>query len=54
MKKIRYWKCDICGKEDNDGTDEQLAKPEHISHRGVDIGTCKGEMKEVNKANKLK
>ena len=38
------WACRTCGKLDWADTDEMLAAPEHLSHRGIDIGTCKGEM----------
>ena len=38
------WACRTCGKVDWADTDEQLAKPEHVAYRGVDIGTCKGRM----------
>jgi ribosomal protein L37AE/L43A len=38
------WYCPTCGKTDHDGADEALASPEHVPHRGVDIGTCKGCM----------
>lgn len=38
------WACRICNKIDWADTDEQLAKPEHCSHRGVDVGTCNGKM----------
>ena len=42
MNKPVAWACRTCGKVD--WADEQLARPEHISHRGVDIGSCDGEM----------
>jgi hypothetical protein len=38
------WACRTCNKVDWADTKEQLAKPEHVAHRGVDIGTCKGQM----------
>lgn len=38
------WACRTCNKIDWADAKEQLAKPEHISHRGVDIGSCKGKM----------
>ncbi|KKL80783.1 hypothetical protein LCGC14_2001330 [marine sediment metagenome] len=38
------WICKTCNKVDWADVKEQLAKPEHVSHRGVDIGTCKGKM----------
>lgn len=34
------WACRTCGKIDWADTNEQLAAPEHVSYRGVDIGTC--------------
>ena len=37
------WYCPVCKKFDMIGT-EPLAKPEHIPHRGFDIGSCKGKM----------
>lgn len=38
------WACRTCNKVDWADQEEQTAKPEHVSHRGVDLGTCKGEM----------
>lgn len=38
------WACKTCNKVDWADSDEQLAKPEHRAHRGVDIGECKGKM----------
>lgn len=38
------WACKTCGKVDWDDTRQQLAKPEHVSYRGFDIGSCKGKM----------
>lgn len=49
---MRKWKCDTCGKEDDDTTNESKASPEHQSYRGVDIGTCKGEMIEILETKK--
>lgn len=43
-KMPTVWACRLCGKADWSDTDEQLAKPEHVSYRGVNIGTCKGKM----------
>lgn len=43
-KKPIAWACRLCNKIDWADTKEQTAKPEHISHRGVDIGDCKGKM----------
>lgn len=38
------WVCRKCNKFDFADVEEQLAKPEHVSYRGVDLGTCKGKM----------
>jgi hypothetical protein len=38
------WGCKTCNKIDWVDSKEALAKPEHIPHRGVDIGSCKGKM----------
>jgi len=38
------WVCRTCGKIDFADIKEQTAQPEHVSYRGVDIGTCKGKM----------
>jgi hypothetical protein len=38
------WGCRTCNKIDWADTIEQLASPEHVSHRGVDIGSCRGKM----------
>ncbi len=38
------WGCKTCNKFDWAGIKKQLAAPEHISYRGVDIGSCNGEM----------
>jgi len=43
MKPIA-WYCPVCKKFDLVDAKEQMAKPEHVSHRGVDIGSCKGTM----------
>ena len=37
------WGCRKCNKIDWVDNPEQTAKPEHVSHRGVDIGSCGGE-----------
>lgn len=42
--KADAWLCRKCGKGDWADIDEQLAKPEHVCHRGIDLGECKGEM----------
>ena len=41
------WACRTCNKIDWVDSKEQIAKPEHIAHRGVDIGTCDGEFIEL-------
>ena len=38
------WACRACNKVDWADTEEQLAAPEHRSHRGFDIGDCRGKM----------
>jgi len=38
------WVCRTCNKFDFADTEEQLAYPEHTSHRGFDIGICSGKM----------
>ena len=43
MKPIA-WYCPVCKKFDLVEVGESLAKPEHVPHRGIDIGSCKGIM----------
>ena len=38
------WGCKTCNKIDWADTEEPLAKPEHRPYRGMDLGTCDGEM----------
>lgn len=38
------WYCTTCKKFDVASEKEALATPEHVPHRGIDIGECKGEM----------
>ena len=38
------WGCKTCNKIDWIDKKEATAKPEHVSHRGVDIGSCPGVM----------
>ena len=38
------WGCRVCNKIDWADSTEQMAKPEHVAHRGCDIGKCKGKM----------
>ena len=38
------WACKKCGKFDWYDSPINFASPEHIPHRGVDIGTCDGKM----------
>ena len=49
MQQIEHvgWFCKKCQKFDSVFTKEQTAKPEHVSHRGIDIGRCKGVMGKV-------
>jgi len=49
MQQIEHvgWFCKKCQKFDSVFTKEQTAKPEHVSHRGIDIGSCKGVMEKV-------
>lgn len=44
FKKKIAWGCKTCNKIDWVDVKEPLAKPEHIPHRGFDIGKCKGKM----------
>lgn len=39
-----YWYCPTCGKWDSPRVTAAMASPEHVSHRSIDIGTCKGTM----------
>ncbi len=43
-KKPVAWGCKTCNKFDWAHIKESLAYPEHVSHRGHDIGDCKGTM----------
>lgn len=38
------WGCRTCNKVDWVDDKETKAAPEHVPHRGVDIGDCKGKM----------
>lgn len=40
----KAWYCPVCGKFDLMDSEEPMARPEHVPYRGIDIGTCKGEM----------
>lgn len=42
-RKIVAWACKTCNKVDWADSKEQLAKPEHVPYRGIDLGTCKGK-----------
>ena len=44
VEKKVAWYCPVCHKFDLADIKEQLAKPEHISYRGIDLGNCKGKM----------
>lgn len=39
--------CRRCNKIDWFDDREQKAQPEHVSHRGIDIGSCDGEMEKL-------
>jgi hypothetical protein len=54
MKHVGWW-CRTCNKIDLVDSSTQLAKSNHISHRGIDIGDCDGKMiKFYVKINELK
>lgn len=36
------WYCPVCKKFDLASIKEAMAFPEHVPHRGVDIGSCRG------------
>ena len=38
------WICPVCRKTSWADTPEQDAAPEHVAHRGFDIGKCGGKM----------
>lgn len=38
------WYCPVCKKFDLAEVKKPMAMPEHIPHRGHDIGCCKGKM----------
>ncbi len=45
-----YWRCRTCGKTATSlNPDKSEAAPEHVSHRGQDIGSCPGTMGVVSK-----
>lgn len=44
MNKPYAWYCETCKKFDIAHEKEALAKPQHIPHRGFDIGECRGIM----------
>jgi len=41
------WVCKLCHQVDFPEVGEPMASPEHIPHRGVDIGSCPGKMVPV-------
>ena len=43
-KKPIAWACRTCNKVDWADKKEQTAKPEHVCHRGIDLGSCSGKM----------
>jgi len=40
----KAWYCPVCKKFDLADIEKPMAKPEHVPYRGVDIGSCNGEM----------
>jgi len=42
--ELIVWACPVCKKVDFKSEIEQSARPEHISYRGIDIGSCTGNM----------
>ncbi len=42
--EIVAWGCKTCLKFDWVHVKEAMAKPEHVPHRGFDIGNCPGKM----------
>ncbi len=42
--KPTAWYCPKCKKFDLADVKRAMASPEHVPHRGVDIGNCTGEM----------
>ena len=42
--KPKAWYCPKCKKFDLADVKENLASPEHVPHRGFDIGDCEEEM----------
>ena len=42
--KPTAWYCPVCNKFDLVDVKEAMASPEHVPHRGYDIGSCKGIM----------
>ena len=53
IQKPFAWYCPKCKKFDVMEEDEQLASPEHVSHRGFDIGSCKEKMIPLYKISQL-
>lgn len=44
---MKVWHCNVCGKTTDETTAKDDAAPEHVSHRGMDIGSCPGVMEVV-------
>jgi len=50
QREPRYWRCLVCRKTSTSlNPDKAEAAPEHLSHRGFDIGRCDGIMGLVSK-----
>jgi len=43
VRRPTAWACRTCNKVDWEIEEECMARPEHVSYRGVDIGTCEGK-----------
>ena len=52
--ETEMWYCPKCNKFDFANSKECIAKPEHIPYRGVDMGSCKGEMIPLISLTQLK
>ena len=49
---MKEWHCNVCGKTTTSDTPNDDAAPEHIAHRGQDIGNCSGMMEIIVKVKK--
>jgi len=52
--KPKAWYCPKCKKFDLADVKEPLASPNHVPHRGVDIGNCDGVMIPLYDCNDCK